>query len=286
MNIPATHTSGTDQVSIELYDGDRYLGSASVTNGAWCFTTTVPLEPGSHSFFAKAGSTTSGGWDINVLEADGGLDLPRPHVTEAASEGGDKERLDYYKVRNDIHVVIPDYGMRTGDTVKVYWFGRTITLGSEIQLVGSPPKLKPFVISQYEVIDVIRSNASIKYTVRRPPGEVDHQSATLELIVDGHTYEINAPSLRGNNLRVLKESPFDDQSTAAVRCIAGKDDADIWSSESRDFGRPGYLDFTIDPSWHSRNKGKPVKFNRSGRIKTSNGTNYLFSRLLRIDVLE
>ncbi|MDH0747896.1 hypothetical protein N5D61_16290 [Pseudomonas sp. GD03842] len=278
--------SETDATSIEVYDGSRSLGFATVSGNTW--TLDLPQLPlGEHVFTARSGTLTSNNWKINMTAKDPVLNLTAPSVQEAHPVSGEKERLNYYDVNGDIHVAIPDYGMKTGDTVKLYWFGRSITLGSPIKVVGSPPSLPPFIISKYEVIDVIQANASLWYTVKRSPSDHTHESLSRELIVDGKGFTIDAPSINGshNNLRVMRQSEFNDNTTAEVRAIGGDADSDIWSSNTLTFGTAGYLNFSIDSNWLTRNRGKSVKFNCSLRIAPSDGNNYLFSQLLRVGPL-
>jgi len=281
-NTAASSTAAT----VEVFDNNRLVGTAAVTGNTWSLAVS-PLSPGTHTFTAKSGTATSNAYALTVVDEGSELNLTRPHVREAQPAQGDKERLNYYNVKGDIHVVIPAYGMKTNDTVKLYWFGRSVTLGSPIQTVGSPPSLQPYVISKYEVIDVIGANATIWYTVRRPPSSENLTSESLALIVDGHSYAINAPTINTghDNLRALRLPQFNSDTTAAMRCIAGNADSDVWSSDEATFGSAAYLNFRIDPAWRARNLGKPVKFNCSIRVNPSDGHNYLFSQLLRIGSL-
>ena len=277
--------ASTKAAVVEVFDNNRLVGSAVVTGNTWSMTVS-PLSLGAHALTAKSGTATSNTYGVTVVEAGPPLDLRRPHVQEAQPEQGDKERLNYYNVKADIHVDTP-YNLQPGDSVKLYFFGRNITLGSPIQTVGSPPSLQPFVISKYEVIDVIGANATIWYTVRRPPSTEDVQSPLLALIVDGHSYTVNAPTLNGghNILRVTRQSQFNNETTVEVRCIGGNADSDTWNSTHLKFASGSYLEFPIDPAWRARNLGKPVKFNCSIRVNPGDGNNYLFSQLLRVSSL-
>lgn len=272
--------------TVEVFDGGRALGFATVTGNSWTLDVAW-LTLGDHVLTARSGTSASSDWKFTVTETDPGLNLTRPSVQEARPEVGEKERLNYYDVNGDVHVVIPAYGMKSGDTVKLYWSGRNITLGSPIKVVGSPPALDPFTISKYEVIDVILGNASIWYTVKRPPNEDTYTSLTRELIVDGHAYTVDAPTINGahDNLRVTRQSQFNNATTVEVRAIGGDADSDVWSSDTMTFGDNREVNFSIDSNWRARHRAKPVKFNCSIRVNPSDGSHYLLSQLRRVSSL-
>ncbi|MDC6381345.1 Ig-like domain-containing protein [Pseudomonas graminis] len=285
--IPVTQAS-RDVGTIGVYDGEVLLGTATTNGNTWSFTTqNLPL--GLHTFTARSTTARSNEWRISITEEE--MNLEAPHVREASLVASNRERLDYYEVNDDIHCMV-DYNnkfgdmlnMKPGDTVKAYWVGRNITIGSPIQTVGDTPSLQPFLISKYEVIDAIGHNASLYYTVKRPPSTETFTSLTLLLTVDGHSFQVDAPTINGahDNLRVQKQPQFYSDTTASVRAIgAGGDE---WSADITPtpvFGSNAYLNFKIDPSWLARNRGKPALFNCSIRL-TPSDPHYLFSQLLRI----
>lgn len=281
MNLP---TPSNDQSSqnvdlINIYDGEALLGTATSNGATWSFNARN-LPPGLHTFTARTITGRSNEWRITVAEA--AMNLVAPHVREATLVADNRERLDYYQVNDVIHCIVPDYNMKSGDTVKAYWVGRNITIGSPIQTVGSPPSLQPFPISKYEVIDVIGHHASLYYTVKRPPDTETFTSLTLLLTVEGHSFQVDAPTINDghDNLRVKKQPQFNDVSTAGVRAIGA--DGDQWSADiTPAFGSNPRLNFKIDPSWLARNRGKPAVFNCS--VKANPGDpHYLFSQLLRV----
>ncbi|MCF7537486.1 hypothetical protein [Pseudomonas petrae] len=276
---PSNAQSSRDMDMINIYDGEALLGTATSTGNTWSFTAqNLPL--GLHTFTARSTTGRSNEWRITVTEE--AMNLVVPHVREATSVADNRERLDYYQVNDDIHCIVPDYNMKIGDTVKMYWVGRTITIGSTLQTVGNSLSLQPFPISKYEVIDVIGHNASIYYTVKRPPSTETFTSLTLLLTVDGHSFQVNAPTLNAghDNLRVQKQTQFNNSSTVGVRAVGAE--GDEWSADDMPvFGSNPYLNFTIDPSWLMRNKGKPAIFNCSVRVNPAD-PHYLFSQLLRV----
>ncbi|MFK3972431.1 hypothetical protein ACI2KS_17065 [Pseudomonas sp. NPDC087358] len=271
--LDAAQVPGTPVV--EIWDGRNRLGFADVTGNSWTFTTSEPLSPGTYALTAASGAEFSTAWNITVAEQQ--LDLKHPTVAEAPPADGNNQSMNYYLVNRDVHVVVPNYNMKKDDTVKVHWKGRDFKFSTEIQTVVSPPTLEPFVISKYEVIDVIRTHATIWYTVKRPPGNVTQTSEELTLSVVGNDFFIDAPTInRGaNNLRVNRQDEFNAETTAKVRCIGLTE----WSPESQPFGAADYLNFPIDPQWLAQNRGRDVLFNWSLRLTP--GKDYRFSQLLR-----
>lgn len=264
---------------VDVYDGEALLGTAIVNGGNWTFAASN-LSLGLHSFTAHSSRGSSAQWRITVAEE--AMNLVAPHVREASTVGNNSERLDYYQVNDDIHCLVPDYHMKSGDAVTVHWVGRNVTIDSPTQTVESTPMLQPFPISKYEVIDVIGQNASIYYTVRRPTSTQTFTSLPLLFTVDGHAFQLDAPSINGahDNLRVQKQTQFNKNSTAGVRAIGPE--GDEWSVDVTPcFGSDTYLNFSIDPSWLARNRGKPAIFNCSVMLNPGDA-HYLFSQLLRV----
>lgn len=271
--------SSRDVEMINIYDGEALLGTATSNGNTWSFTAqNLPL--GLHTITARSATMRSNEWRITVAEET--MNLLAPHVREASQVGGNSERLDYYQVNDDIHCIVPDYTMRSGDTVKVYWVGRNITIASSPQTVANPPSLQPFPISKYEVIDAIGHNASLYYTVERPASTQTFTSLSLALAVEGHSFQVDAPTINSghDNLRVQRQTQFNNNSTAGVRAIgAGGDE---WSEDITPvFGNDPYLNFKLDPAWLARNRGKPAVFNCSVRVNPGD-PHYLFSQLLRV----
>lgn len=278
----SSNSMPAQQEAIQLYDGTTLLGTATIAGNGWTFSTPAPLTQGTHRFTAKANNTSSEPWQITVVERNQDLVLFEPSVTEAATDG-DNQRLNYYTVGSDIHVIVPTTNLAVNDTVKVYWTNPAYEGGTLVQRVQTGIQLVPFVISKYEVIDAIGSNMGIRYTVKRPPSETLHESPTQVLIVTGHTYEILSPMLSGRTLTVRRQPQFNSTSTAEVRCISG-DNLDTLNSSHQTFGASNELSFTVDSEWAERNRGKAVKFNWSLRL-TPSDQGYLFSRVLRVDSL-
>lgn len=273
--------------SVELFDGDVHLGSANVTGNTWSLTLSNPLPLGPHTLTARAHGKTSAPRTFTVVEQDSGFNLSRPTVKEASTIEGDKQRLNYYDVNGDIHVQVQDEELKPGDTVKLYWFGRSITLGSAIRTVRNPQEILSFTILRYEVVDVIGTNASIYYTVKRPPSDEIHSSKVLSLIVDGQAYNIQAPTLDKSHekLTVVRQPQFNAETTVEVRCIGGDDDSDVWESRYLTFGNNMELVFTIDATWRAKYKTKGVKFCASIRVTPNGNPPYLISQLLRVSPL-
>lgn len=266
--------------TVDIYEGNNRLGAATLNGSHWSFIAeNLSSEP--HTFTAHFAGAESNKWTVTVTE--GNLNLPAPHVNGATPGQANSERLDYYTINDDIQVVIPEYGIKLGDTVGVHWTGRGgITRFSEQTAVGNPPALQPFSISKYEVIDAILTNAFIYYTVKRTNDTQVYTSSTLILTVEGHPFPVNAPTINADhdNLRVLKQNEFNNGTTAGVRAVGPG--GDEWSTDPTPaFGGNDYLNFKIDPSWLARNRGKSAIFNCSIRINPSD-SHYIFSQLLRI----
>ncbi len=278
----ATTTDDTSRLpaTIEIFDNEIRLGSATVDNfGNWTYNASN-LALGQHLITARSGSLVSDARSFSIVGNP--INAIAPRIKEAPPSASDSQQFDYYTVNSDIHVVVPDYNMRPNDTVKVYWVGRSTTLGSEIKTVPNPPKPLEFSISKYEVIDTIgHKNTDVYYTIKRPPDNETIESRHLTLNVTGNSFAIVAPTINDgkNNLRVWRQGEFNNLTTARVRAI-GKTE---WESDSLVFEQQDYLNYPIDNTWLAANKGSAVRFNYSLRLHNSD-TQYLFSQLLRINL--
>lgn len=291
--------------TVDIYDGQTLLGPATVTGESWSFETREPLGLGAHTLIARSGTYASDPRTLTVIEPDPVFDPVHPTVKEAAPVVGetDKQLLIYYQertengvttfFRDDIHVEVPNYGMTPGETVKVYWKSANITLGSKVERVGDTPGPMSFVITKYEVADAINFDVDIWYTVLRlnAPNPIESKHLTLLvrvvppnnlIVARPRLSTLGSPPERYTVLVVERQQGFNDTTTAAVRCIAGDDDSDTWSSEPLMFGKEAALTFAIGKEWQERNLGKKVKFNSSIRRNPSDGTKYFYSSLLRI----
>jgi hypothetical protein len=242
-------------------------------NGSWTYTPTG-LTPGPHVFTAHVGNSNSNQWSVNVQ--DDQMNLVMPNFKNATAVGGNRQEINYYAHEGDGFVQIPDYRAQVGDTVRVSWVGRRITVNSEIQTVVNPAVGLEFKISMYELIDCIGVNATITYTVGRG-GQV-YTSESLTLSVFGHVGAIEAPTINSptnNNIRVqFREGYY----TAQVRFIG----IDTVESAIREF-HGNYINFTIDAAWANRNRGLPVLFNYS--LKRFDDSKIYYSQVLRVNNL-
>lgn len=266
--------------TVTIWSKNSKLGTAEIADdGSWRFPIPV-LEPGEHIFRSVTGGVQSASWTVTVVGNEASLEVP--HFRNASNAGLNLEEIDYYVYQGDGFVEIPDSGMQPGDTVWVTWSGRNITFDSEIQTVANPPVPLVFLISQYDVIDCIRANVSIHYTVKKKNSEDVRKSVTLGLKVLGHSFDILAPSLSDshNNLRVYRQTQYNANSTARVRAIG----ISTWQGEVEYFKDAPYLNFAIDAAWLEENKGKLVLFNWSLRINRDD-EKILYSQTLRIDSL-
>jgi hypothetical protein len=260
--------------SVQLRDNGTPIGSVtSLPDGSWSYTSTG-LSPGQHVFTAHVGNTVSNQWTVNVQ--DDQMNLVRPNFKNATAAGGNRQEINYYAHEGDGFVQIPDYHAQVGDTVRVSWAGRRITINSETQTVVNPAVGLEFKISMYELIDCIGVNATITYTVGRG-GQV-YTSDSLILSVSGHVGAIEAPTINSptnNNIRVqFREGYY----TAQIRFIG----INTVESAIREF-HGDYINFTIDAAWADQNRGLPVLFNYS--LKRFDDSKIYYSQVLRVNNL-
>lgn len=267
--------------NVSIYCDGVLSGQTSInTEGTWSFDIKT-LPAGKHSFTAAVGSNNSNKWIVNVQQT---ATLPiAPYVSHPLvplPQNG-RQSFMYYDINSDLKIVVPASSLLRGDTVKLYWIGRNTTLGSEIQTVTHPAQPLDFIISRYEVIDVIGyTSTKIRYSIRR--NDIDITSRILSLDVTGRTGEplLEAPSLNGdrNNIRVQRQW-LNDDTTVEVRAI-GKT---TWQSETHIFGTAEYVNIPLDAGWLEANKAASVIFTYSVRIKPSDGSAYRYSQLLRLN---
>lgn len=264
--------------SIAIFDGLALNGNASVdVNGDWA-TAVTALVLGSHVLTAKnmGSGLTSPPWAFDVISQQPPLNLVEPSVLEATGEHNDV--LDYALINDNVHVVVPDYNMQIGDTVKVYWLGNVET-GSEIKPVTTIAPLT-FVISKYEVIDVIGRSANVWYTVKRPPSPTEYISAIKRVVVLPQEFELPAPTINANRTIVtVQRGNLHTNFTVEVRWIGVREH----ETPHQTLKNENHLDFSIPTSWVDENRGKRVLINYSVRLANDDGR-YRFSRILRLDI--
>lgn len=263
--------------SVQVFDNGNPLGTVTTqADGTWSYPVTG-LVPGAHRFTALSKGVVSNQWMVNI-EQDDEIDLVAPHFINGTATGNDREQINYYAHEGDGYVQIPAYGARTGDTVRISWTGRNITIESEIQTVTDPATALIFKISMYEVIDCIGANATIRYTVVRPPSNEVHTSLALSLTVLGHSGAIAAPTINRPDNDNLRVQFVTDYHSAQARFIG----LTTVESPIRNFDGT-YINFTIDPVWRSANRGRPVLFNWS--LKRFDNDQIFYSQVLRVDNL-
>lgn len=263
--------------SVQILDNGNPIGTVTTqADGTWSYPA-AGLVPGPHRFTAAVKAATSNPWTVNV-EQSIPMKLVAPHFKNATLVGADREQINYYDHDGDGYVEIPAYGAQIGDTVRLSWVGRNITIESEIQTVTNPATALIFKISMYEVIDCIGANATIRYTVVRPPSTEVHTSLALSLTVMGHSGAVQAPEINRPDNNKLTIQFATDYYTAQARFIG------LTTVES------GYMSFHgkaveiyIDQTWLNANRGRPVLFNWS--LKRYDNPKIFFSQLLRVDNL-
>ncbi|WP_456292004.1 Ig-like domain-containing protein [Pseudomonas sp. AK106] len=264
--------------SVQVLDNGVPLGTATLqADGTWSLPA-AGLAQGTHTFTARVDGVISNPWTVNIQQ-NNEMNLVEPHFKNATSAGNGREQINYYAYEGDGYVEIPAYGALNGDTVRVSWVGRSVTIDSEIQTVTNPAIPLVFKISMYEVIDCIGVNATIKYTVVRPPSNEVHRSLALSLTVMGHSGAIAAPTINSpdnNNLRVQFAT---DYYSAQARFIG----LTTVESPIKQFNG-NYINFTIDQTWLNANRGRPVLFNWS--LKRFGNSQIFYSQILRVNDLK
>lgn len=243
-------------------------------NGTWSYQPPA-LAQGPHIFTAHANGQMSNNWVIGVGAEQ--MNLTPPHFRLATSAGPNREQINYYAHEGDGWVEIPDYGRRTGDTVRLSWVGRRVTVNSEIHTVTNPASPIVFKISMYEVIDCIGVNVSMSYTVVRAPAGPSTSQA-MSLSVYGHVGAIEAPTINSpdnNNIRVQFR---DDYYSAQVRFIG----LTTVESPIQQF-HGNYINFPINAVWRDQNRGRVVLFNWS--LKRFGNNQIFYSQILRVNNL-
>lgn len=262
--------------SVEIRDNNVIIAPnvPVQANGTWSYQPTA-LAQGLHVFTAHANGQTSNNWEIGIGAEQ--MNLTPPHFRLATSAGPNREEINYYAHEGDGFVEIPDYGMRQGDTVRLTWVGRRVTVNSEIQTVANPPVPLVFKISMYEVIDCIGVNATMTYTVVRGAAGPS-TSQPMSLSVSGHVGAIEAPTINApdnNNIRVQFR---DDYYSAQVRFIG----LTTVESPIQEF-HGNYINFAINEAWRSQNRGRLVLFNYS--LRRFGDTQTFYSQILRVNSL-
>jgi hypothetical protein len=262
--------------SVEIRDNNVVIAPnvPVLANGTWNYQPPA-LTPGPHVFTAHADGQLSNNWVISVGTEQ--MNLTPPHFRLATSVGPNREEINYYAHEGDGSVEIPDYGRRVGDSVRLTWVGRRVTVQSEIQTVTDPAVPIVFKISMYELIDCIGVNATLTYTVvRAPAGPSTSQSMSLSVF--GHVGAIEAPTINSpdnNNIRVQFR---DDYYSAQVRFIG----LTTVESPIREF-HGNYINFPINETWRSQNRGRLVLFNYS--LRRFGNTQIYYSQILRVNNL-
>ncbi|MHC8333200.1 hypothetical protein [Pseudomonas sp. LB3P25] len=215
--------------------------------------------------------------DVHLREAQ--LDLKPPKVLEALGSNGtvldfnDMYSADYARVQVDYTGSLP------GHTVKVYWIGRNITYGSEIQTIGQAGQTLVFKVDRLDVIDCIGSGAQVYYTVERPDTD-PQRSRPLDLTVLAQRFHLPEPLLSS------------DKRTATVRYTGMNTGYKVriaWHGKYKRYGaefditNTSEMRLPIDSSWISESAGLPVHINYT-ILRSNSGERLMFSWILRIQL--
>lgn len=149
---------GSRVQTVDLYDGETFLGVAVVDeNGVW-EKKVSGLEEGSHRLIAKLGNWESDTWGLSVRKP---LTLLAPRVREVYQDSVSGNSLNLVKPITAATVVVDYPGMQLGDLVTIEWQGQT-TL-SETKTAGT--SVIEFIVPYHHVQSSIGSSVSVRYLV-------------------------------------------------------------------------------------------------------------------------
>lgn len=150
-----------DADTVDVYDGDRYLGIAPVINGRWSYSI-GGLEVGNHQLNARSGTIRSNFWGVAV-RAD--LQLTAPYIPEVFldSRTGRGNSLNLVKPLSSATVIVSYPGMEVRDAVTMHWRGNGGST-SETKLAGSGGTLSFLVPGQF-LTNNINQQVSVSYEV-------------------------------------------------------------------------------------------------------------------------
>ena len=114
----STGASALAQMTLKIFDNGVRIGTTTFSpRDAWTYQANGQ-EEGEPRFTAKAGALTSNAWVIQVNPAPS---MRQCHLSRKSRPPvNDKQTSDYYDINDDFHLMVPNYNMRPGDTVKVY----------------------------------------------------------------------------------------------------------------------------------------------------------------------
>lgn len=216
--------------------------------------------------------------DVHIRQPT--LDLTKPKVLEARELNGQRLNFenDFYDAQF-ANVEVNYIGSAPGQTVKLYWLGRSSTWGSEPQTVSVAGQTLRFQVPRNEVVDCIGTGAEVSYTVRLPGTATDIPSKDLDLTVTPQKYTLREPTLDGSktNLRAYHPALF----TAHKARLALFGVTTRYGEEIPMTAGTTQTDLAVPPAWIAENRGKPIMINWTLR-ETGTNAPIIFSWFLRL----
>ena len=208
------------------------------------------------------------------------LDLKSPKVLEAKDSNGTVLNFvrDFYRAEFAT-VEVAYTGSARGQTVKVYWFGRNSTYGSEIQTVAYAGEILRFLIPRLEVVDCIGKGARIWYTVRLPNTTQDLPSRDLNITVTAQSLDLGEPTLNDDKTNLRTSYPSLVGQYSVRMAFFGVNTH--YGPEVPITSPPYYTNHPVPRAWLDENRGKTVMLNFTLR-KTGTGEPIIFSWCLRL----
>lgn len=207
------------------------------------------------------------------------LDLLKPKVLEAKEQNGTVLNFekDFYETKFAT-VEVNFTGSATGQTVKVYWLGRTSTYGSEIQTVSYAGQTLRFPVPRLEVVDCIDSRAEISYTVRLPGTTEDLPSERLDIRITGQKHHLPEPTLSSDKTNLRAYYPALEGNYKVRLALFGRVTR---YGEEVTITNPTYTNLPVLQAWLTENKEFDVMFNYTLK-KTGTNEPLIFSWCLRV----
>jgi hypothetical protein len=232
------------------------IGNSSGPNAIWSRTTLI---------------------DVHVKRVD--LDLTAPKVLEAKDANGTVINFERDFYREDFATVEVAYtGSNTGQRVKAIFAGRNFRWISDAQTVNTPGQILTFKVPRLEVVDSIRSNAKVSYTVQLPGTTTDVPSKELDLRITAQKHALPEPTLNAakTNLRIYYptlEATY--KYRIALHGVTTRYGDELY------IGQANYTDVAVPSAWLTENRGKDVLFNYT--LKRVGSTDpIIFSWCLRV----
>lgn len=167
---------------------------------------------------------------------------------------------DYYKL-DHLLIKVPKYdGMKTGQTIKVYWKGRAARFSSGLITVKSISDIY-IAVPRHEYIDSMGSNVDIYYTVNGDNFQHLLYSKPLNLYIEKQSMELPAPNISNSNRQLFityHNMSAHDRIVISLTC-----NEKVHQSDVIHLAHANKYVFNIPDSWVKGNHGKNAVINYS-----------------------